>query len=699
MSTRRQLMTGMAAALAVGASVRADIVINEVMYNSIESPDVEYVELHNEGAAAVDLTGWYLLDSDPLHPKCFLAGVVQPGGFLVVAGFVSTFQAKYPGVTNVNANGFDNATPGAGYSLGNGGDSLHLFNAGGLVQDFMAYDDLAPWPTAANGTGPSLELVYPGLDNSLPSSWAASTNGPPHGTPGAQNSTYTLDQTPIVDTVGRSAPIPSSSDTVTVTARATDDHGVTAVDLYVDSGAGYASQAMLDDGLHGDGAAGNQIYGAFLPSKPDGTLVKYYISAADTIAQTTTFPATAPAEYVAYTVGHKPPAVFINEILASNVGGLVDELGQPEDWLEIRNRDVVPIDLGGMFLSDNLDLSQFWKIPPSTWIPPGGYLVFICDNDTPQGPFHTSFKLTKSDGRVGLFETVDHGNTLIHGFYWGLQNTDRSFGFLPDDSDAPDYILTPTPGAPNDTATRLSPVCINEFQTTSSAGGTDDYIELYNRTASPVDISGWHLSDDTGTPVRYTFPGGTVVGGNAAVLVSEVALGFSLSSTGSEVILLSAADGVTGQDFFDYGPQIADQTQGRFPAGSGNWHYFNPGSLGAGNTCNFGGGLPPVDNLRFTAKDAIAWNALAGAQDYDVQRGNLALLRSSLGDFTSSALGCRENNSTDTKSFVPEVPASAGYYYVVRGVTFACGTGTYDEGVADQIGSRDAEIAAGATCP
>jgi len=697
MTMRSSFLAFAIAAIAAGAPVHAEIVINEIMYNSIESPDVEYVELYNNGATAIDLSGWYLLDSDPLHGKCYLVGELQPGGYLVVAGFLSTFQAKYPGVTHLNANAFDNAA-GTGFSLGNSGDSVRVFDDVGVAQDFAAYDDLAPWPAAANGTGPSLELVYPGLDNSLPSSWAASNNGAAQGTPGAQNSVYTLDQAPIVDTVGRSVPMPTSADTVIVSGRATDDHGVTGVGLYVDSGSGYVFQTMFDDGLHGDGAAGNQIYGAIIPAKANGTLVKYYISGTDTIAQTTTYPLTAPTDYVAYTVGYRPPAVYVNEILASNLNGIVDELGQHEDWLELRNRDTVPVDVGGMFLSDNLDRSQVWKIPPSTVLPPGGHLVFWCDNDVSQGPLHTSFKLTKSDGRVGLFDSVDHGNTLVHGFYYGLQNTDVSFGFLPDDSDAPDYIATPTPSAPNDAATHFSPVCINEFQTTSSAGGIDDYIELFNRSASTVDISGWHLTDDVTTPLKYTFPPATILAGHGLVLVSESTLGFSLSSSGSEAILLSAADGVTGQDFFDYGPQIADQTQGRYPAGSGYWHFFNPGSLGAGNTCGFGGALPPVSNLRFVAKDAIAWDALNGAQDYDVQRGDLALLRSSSGNFTASILGCAENDGTDTRSYVPEV-AGTGLYFVVRGVTFACGAGTYDDGTASQSGARDAEIAAGAACP
>jgi hypothetical protein len=86
--------------------------------------------------------------------------------------------------------------------------------------------------------------------------------------------------------------------------------------------------------------------------------VKYYISAQDTIAQATTYPAAAPAEYRLHGRLQSLPALYVNEILASNAAGIVDEHRPARDWLEIRNRDTVPIDLGGMFLSDNLDRPQ-----------------------------------------------------------------------------------------------------------------------------------------------------------------------------------------------------------------------------------------------------------------------------------------------------------------------------------------------------
>jgi hypothetical protein len=114
-------------------AVRAAVVINEIMYNSIETTDVEYVEIYNTGPSAQSLSGWYLIDSDSTHTKCFLVGTLNVGAYLVIPGFTSTFTAKYPGVTNLNANQFDSTTPGVGFSLGNGGDTARVFNNIGVL--------------------------------------------------------------------------------------------------------------------------------------------------------------------------------------------------------------------------------------------------------------------------------------------------------------------------------------------------------------------------------------------------------------------------------------------------------------------------------------------------------------------------------------------------------------------------------------
>ena len=63
-------------------------------------------------------------------------------------------------------------------------DSIQLMD-GTRTVDSVAYTNTAPWPAAAAGTGPSMELNDPALDNDVGSSWHASSNS---GTPGAANS-------------------------------------------------------------------------------------------------------------------------------------------------------------------------------------------------------------------------------------------------------------------------------------------------------------------------------------------------------------------------------------------------------------------------------------------------------------------------------------------------------------------------------
>jgi hypothetical protein len=54
--------------------------------------------------------------------------------------------------------------------------------------DSLTYDDEKPWPAEADGSGSTLELKDPNLDNSLAINWSSST---PYGTPGKINSALT----------------------------------------------------------------------------------------------------------------------------------------------------------------------------------------------------------------------------------------------------------------------------------------------------------------------------------------------------------------------------------------------------------------------------------------------------------------------------------------------------------------------------
>jgi hypothetical protein len=96
----------------------------------------------------------------------------------------------------------------------------------------------------------------------------------------------------------------------------------------------------------------------------------------------------------------------------------------------------------------------------------------------------------------------------------------------------------------------------------------------------------------------------------------------------------------------------------------------------------------------------LSWTPLAGATGYDVVRGDLGTLRSGGGDFAAATQACLANNTGATSLTVMDTaPVGGGLFYLVRGVNCG-GAGTYDEGTASQVGSRDAGIAASSlACP
>lgn len=555
-----------------------EIIINEIMYNS-PGTDVEFVELFNRSSSTINLQGWYILDDNDAHAPCLLTGNLAAGNYLVIAGNITLFQAAYPTVTNINSNDYDTGTNA--WALGNGGDAVRLFNSANELQDVVIYGTGGDWPASPDGDGPSLELLNPALDNSLPASWDPSkTTG---GTPGRVNSVLTDNVTPTCKDGTRNIALPTHSDAVTVSVRAYDPEGLNSVALMLNTGQGYTNLAMNDNGADGDAKAGDSTYTAIIPAQSSNTLVKYYAVATDDIGQQDTWPNNAPADYHAYTVDYTPPKLRITEILAVNDAINQDEAGEYDDWLEIHNEDNISVNIGGMFVSNSFGDPRQFQLPALN-LAPDEYVIVWTDNDVSQGNLHANFKLSSEGESVALFETIDHGNVLIHGWKFGIMSTDISMGFKPLNTNKPEYLNNPTPGASNETSSLFSSVCINEFQSTSAFGGPDDWVEIYNRGTTAFDLSGCYLSDQRGENTKWQFPANTILQPGNYLVIYEDALGFGFASEGDDVIMLSAADSATGLDFFDFGPQQPDHSQGRYPDGTGNWYSFNTPTKGVANS-------------------------------------------------------------------------------------------------------------------
>ncbi len=165
-----------------GSTSTQPIVINEINYNSPDSPDPnDWVELHNPNNNAVNISGWYFEDESGDYFGLPKNTIIPANGYLVLAEDLASFQNIYPNVNNVI--GDFGRDPG-GFGLSGGGELITLKNANGVLIDEVEYDDKSPWPTEPDGDGPTLQLIDPGLDNALASSW----KGTP-ATPGANNGT------------------------------------------------------------------------------------------------------------------------------------------------------------------------------------------------------------------------------------------------------------------------------------------------------------------------------------------------------------------------------------------------------------------------------------------------------------------------------------------------------------------------------
>ncbi len=173
--------------------------VSEVMYHPAaptnaelsagfnDENDFEFIELTNISSPGngitLDLTGVTLSEGLTFQ---FPGGTLGPGEQIVVAANADAFRARY-GNTPKLAGTFQG-------QLANGGETLTLGHSSGATILSFVYDDGLPWPVAADGTGPSLELINPlntpRSDYSQASRWQASVG---QGTPGTTGPTKTTD--------------------------------------------------------------------------------------------------------------------------------------------------------------------------------------------------------------------------------------------------------------------------------------------------------------------------------------------------------------------------------------------------------------------------------------------------------------------------------------------------------------------------
>ncbi len=182
-----------------GPFATSDVVISEFNYHpadptpaalaidpTISASDLEFIEVHNASASTIDLTNWRLRGEGDFN---FAAGqLIAAGATLVVVPFDPNFVGNVNRLAAFRAHyGIDAAVPLVGPMSGT------LDNSYGIVKlqrpdtapvdeptvtprvmvDESFYDDLAPWPVSADGTGDSLHRKQAATQGNEANSWIA----------------------------------------------------------------------------------------------------------------------------------------------------------------------------------------------------------------------------------------------------------------------------------------------------------------------------------------------------------------------------------------------------------------------------------------------------------------------------------------------------------------------------------------------
>lgn len=488
--------------------------ISELMYNPPGGEAYEFLELHNPGSAAVDLSGFSF---DGVTHTIAAGTTLVPGGVLVIASGANpaAFTNRYRVVPRGYYTG----------KLANEGERIALKDKAGQIQTSVEYNNKGFWPALANGGGYSLELLRPDGNPNDAANWRASKTV--NGSPGVFT---TATERPVV----RINEFMADNRSALTNAGATPDW----VELYNDSAAAVnlSGWSLSDDG-------GN-LRKFVLPAGLNlnaGALVVIWCDTATN----------APGIHTGFTLDAKGASLFLFDTQTNRVDGLgygsqvadyslarftggwqlakptpgaanvIATLGDPStlainewfadslpgeaDWLELFNRSAtLPVSLSGL----HLGISGAWfQISAPGFVGPNSFVQLFADE---QGrPSHLGFKLPASGGVISLAST--NGFELDKVTY-GAQSEGLTQGRFPDGGAT--IVSFPSNGSPG---------AANGAD--SDNDGLPDYWELQNGL-NPKDASDAAKdADGDGFSNLKEYLAGTNPGDPKSVLRLEAVLG------------------------------------------------------------------------------------------------------------------------------------------------------------------------------
>ena len=571
------------------------VVINEIMYAPLLG-NAQFVELYNRSTnTTFDLSGWQLPSADYTFPN---GSLLAPTNYLVLAANNAAFDAAY-GATNPVFHVFSGTLPESG--------TLELIASNNVTVTEVAYENQLPWPTNAEGTGASLQLIDPSQDNWRVGNWqAAPTNTSTtlqwqyvtltgsatrpillvcmHGTAG---DVYVDDLKLVAGSVPEAganliqdgdfeSPLtgPWTLSTNMVNSSISTDikhSGNASLHVIATSPGDTISQAIWENTAPIVTNATYTLSYWYLPST-NGTQLLIRLSGSTTgngtvyslnnISPPSPSPSAAtatPGARNSVAASLAPfPTLWINEVQADNLNGITNSAGQHAGWVELYNGGCNACSLAGLYLANNYTNLLQWAFPSNSSLAAGQFQVVFADgltNLSTTNELHAGFGLSSGTGSVALTRLANNGQPQVLDYvdYQDIGLND-SYGSYPDgQSFYRQEFFQATPGASNNAAAKPPPSFI--AYTVPAMVYTQDFDGLPApgansvNTANPVTIGG--VTYSLANP--YDFAGPVLASGAGGLGIPTLAGWY-----GSDVLLsrFGATDGdqTTGGQI-SFGPE------------------------------------------------------------------------------------------------------------------------------------------------
>jgi hypothetical protein len=341
------------------------VTIDEGVYiNEVYSNGPDWIELYNSTDETKIITDYTIYD-DATNKYKLPTASIPPKGFLVL-------MCDDTG-TGLNTN----------FKLSSNGETIYLENSQSQLIDKVEFPEMGEGQSYGRYPDGSATLIVSG-----------------NTTEGSSNNDSAA---PAIVNVTRVPRVPALTDDVTVQAEFVSVNDVSSVKLFYRLTTGpFIEAAMTKSG---------NFYNGTIPAFNAVGKVEYYVQAANSAGKTSVHPAEAPDKVHDFLLNTNPlPLIRINEFMAFNSSCCPDTDGgvnEYDDWIEIYNDGDTPVNIGGMYLSDDKTNPFNSKLPddnPSaTTIPAKGFIVLWADGSRNQGPLHLDFSLSNAGEDVALF--------------------------------------------------------------------------------------------------------------------------------------------------------------------------------------------------------------------------------------------------------------------------------------------------------